>query len=375
MNNSTPKALHRANIANRQASSAHRAKLARNKNRLIVSQWSKKMSATPLFLVTGLFVVVFVVDFQISWELYRDLVATIYPKHQPFWAVALIGLMIAGFTAVVSHLVSKSIDSRLFGWEVFLAVEVKNDGKTSETLAVEDVENARRRELIQGLLLFILLMASVTAISYQRTILMALGKHDLPGNAGFVQKNLPILLAFLGVFTGIYVHYLVELTRRVILVFHFGRQFEKLTRQTYNSDQIVFELIEDAKSNNEKVPMTKNLLDSIFRFRSRANDDNYVDPNDNDIKEVSISVTNHLGEAVDNVRVAAITAGKTKTPSFFTQDGGHAKIYWQDKSEYLTEVIVGSKSFFGHYLAHQNYDIKIVTTGLQDSAKNLLSSN
>lgn len=253
-----------ARTANTHAGLARDARRAHAALDERLRHWDSIMSTAPTLIFTVVFVVVAVVEYLISRELYRE-----FPGNAPPWLIALAFVAMA---IVVSELIV------LFLWpvkRVWKRYELRRDPNHEDLLDEElDARMARitKRQFWWGLLLGILLCLAVLWLSMARV--------DRELEAGLRTNGfgwidfLPVVLYAVEMITGVFLWYLIKRlfygTKRRAL----HRRFTKAVAACAESTALAVGKFEDARNAGADLSdLSDNVREALYRDRHRDHTD------------------------------------------------------------------------------------------------------
>ncbi|MCJ7447732.1 MAG: hypothetical protein MUO72_08565 [Bacteroidales bacterium] len=246
-----------------------------------INAQKKVMTSFPVFLFTICFFVFAISEILYSWEMYRDFLGLFFAS--PHWTITLIlGLAIVLSAAYVAHLLSLNLSLHLFNLEVYKYKSVSNKDIITETEAHEQIRKIQKKNLLWGIAALMILLILVALISIRRTDLSAaaLGIEEL----NFIQKALPVIIVLLETLCGIHLgSYLLPLLVKYYVRSRSESKFLKHLGICKYEDKLVLELLNKVKLRGERLIMTKDIYDSLYRSMTRSlNSLNYVDEIENE---------------------------------------------------------------------------------------------
>jgi hypothetical protein len=311
----------------------------------IVGRWNDLLSNDPVFLFTIIFIICFAADILITWEMYRDVVSYILTST-PAWAMLLLGFLINGFAAVVSHYFSKTKSDGLFNYEVWNLQHIIHKGEKPHEIAVRDVTKDKKNDFFLFLLTSVILVVIVGFISFNRSFLLTAGGNK-DADYNLLQKILPIVIVVAEVFTGIY---LVFVLKRLLWNYKASSnrgKFLNFLHLTNEHDKIVGRLIQKANENNEYVDFQRNVKNSLFRIKYRDLNDSYIDEVEFNQAEFIIKGSSDL--AIPNLSIVGNLNGGGQTNATYTDEQGKAEVHWNSKDEDIDSLIVNGIKLMGPF--------------------------
>jgi hypothetical protein len=263
--------------ANEQALAAREQRTLRDKTKHVLDNWKKIMMNAPVIPFTVIYLLAFWGEALVSWEMYRDVLAAIFPDTQPFWATLIMALFIGGFAAVVSHYGSKRFQQNLFELDVFNTIFITHLGDYTERKAREDVAEDMKKDTRWFWIGFVMLLL-VGFISFNRTILMQAAEGEEQGGVvvNLFSQILPIVIVIIEVFTGFYLVYLIKLMTWTRDHKKYAAAFTQHLNATISNDRAATELAHVATHRNETILDSRHLKDALYRYEHLNTNDDYI---------------------------------------------------------------------------------------------------
>jgi hypothetical protein len=321
----------------------------------IISDWRNIMVGSPVLLLTISFIILATAEILYSWEMYREFLAAFFGA--PHWSIVLLlGLVIVFAAAYVSHLLSKSISSNLFDLEVYNYKHITKKGTILDEEAIEYVNADKKKDLIWGIVGFVLVLAVVGLISWQRSVLMtdATGEDDY----SLIQKIFPIIIVLLEIFTGIYLgQYLLPLWEKLSKKGRAWAKYNKHLNICSREDRLVRGLLEQAAMSGETYISSKQMADSMYRVLYRSeNNINYV----NDIyqKQLTLTVVGNNNQPVVNAQVIGVLPSQSVIGGV-SNAHGNVYLFWETADSHIEQLAINGVVKEGIFKENSNIVISI----------------
>jgi hypothetical protein len=320
-----------------------------------VSDWRKVMVGSPVLLLTISFVILATAEILYSWEMYREFLAAFF--GDPHWSIVLLlGLVIVFAAAYVSHLLSKSISSNLFDLEVYNYKHITKQGTILDEEAVEYISADKKKDLIWGIVGFILVLAVVGLISWQRSVLMTDATGE--GDYSLIQKVFPIIIVLLEIFTGIYLgQYLFP---QWVKLYKKGRAWAKYNKHLNicsREDRLVKVLLEQANLNGETYITSKQMADSMYRVLYRTeNNIHYVDEIYQ--KQLTLTVVGNDNRPVENAQVVGFLPSQSVIGGV-SNAHGNVYLFWETADLHIEQLVINGIIKEGIFKENSNIVISI----------------
>ncbi len=363
--------IKQSTIAALQANQAYFYKNIYYRYEMVLRKWEELMCNSPIIMHTMLFLIFFVADIIVSWQMNRDIMDSVqfFSYDPPSWAILLLCMLINGWAAVTGHFVGKGWSKDIQDWERWNITYIKYGGEVAEHTADADIRReiwwARFYALLSSVILFILVGL---IIRHRLTILSA--ESDLSSlednDISSVAFN-PIVIVFfpvailLGEFvTGFYIIYIIQRLWQKWKRTQNRRRFIRYKINCGEADKRSHEYHEAAKKNGETLSMVADLEASLKRFTTRTQEkDEYIDPIL--LKKASfVLYFMPSGRPVVNQFVYGILANGAKTGHHRTNEHGNVTVLWSgvfDKIELLH--IPGYPTQAGPFYEHSEHIIEI----------------
>jgi len=260
-----------------------------------LTAWENKMSTAPTLALTVAFVIVCIVEYIISRELYRVLTKSVLLPFPIDWIIALGFIAIAIF---LSEMLVLLFSQAKRDWKFYeLRRDVKNDQESEET-TWNKVFQARNSRAIIGVIGSVLMLSVLFYLSWMRaTIEINAGLRTTPFG---VQDLLPVILYAVEIFCGIFIPYLFKKWslnwKRKSLNNIFHDEATKCSKQT--SDAInKYGAAEKLNYDAIAYPVNDNLHEAFFRSDQRdiTNPVDYVRLSQNKEEQVSFHFKDSSG--------------------------------------------------------------------------------
>ena len=336
LNSNAQRADNRAATANKNAGLARVQRDLAIVFECIISAWRSIMVGSPVLLLTICFFVLAAAEIVYSWEMYREFLGAFF--GDPHWfIVLLLGFVIVFAAAYVSHLLSKSISSNLFDLEMYNYKHITKKDTILDEEAREYINADKKQDLIWGIVGFVLLLAVVGLISWQRSILMidATGQDDY----SLIQKVFPIIIVLLEVFTGIYLgQYLIPLWVTLNRKRQAWAKYNKHLDICSREDRLVKVLLEEADRSKETYIPTKQMADSMYRILNRSqNNISYVDEIYQ--KQLKLTVIGNNNQVVENAQVVGFLPSQSVVGSI-SNSHGNAYLFWETPDTHIERLTI-----------------------------------
>ncbi len=348
-------AIHEASTAAEYANTGRKHRSVFYNLRDIVSTWNDLLVNDPVTMFTTIFVICFAADILVAWEMYRDVVSYVLPTT-PTWAMFLLGVLINGFAAIVSHLFSKSKSDGLFNYEVWNLQHLTNKGEKPYEVAVREITKDKKNDLILFWGCFVILLAIVGLASFNRSsLLSAAGQTQADYN--WLQKILPIVIVIAEVFTGIYLFFVIKRLNKKLKASIERNKFLKNLHLTNEHDKIVGRLIQNAQDKGEHIDFQRNVKNALYRLQFRDLDDKYID--EMDFNQAEFIVKNLSNNSLANIRIIGNLDGGGVTNPTYTDEEGKATIHWQTAAENILILQVGGIDLRGPFAKNQTHIVRL----------------
>lgn len=330
-----------AGRAAKAAVNARKARIHRDitlNDESVLNDWSSIMSNSPVKLCTGIFLLVFIFDLLISWELYQDMLAATVPIMANTTGVLICGITIAGAAGYISHLIAKHLSDNEFDRQVYNYQVLHKKDSTVSAIAVEHVLKDSRKDLLIGLILGALLIAIIALISFQRSWLVeaASGEDDY----SLLTKVLPIFFIILEIFVGIYLAYIIDYTGKWFHKWSHTQKFDKCRNYCSYEDRTVVSLSEKADKQGETYIPSKEMADSTYRFLNRSQSNiHYVD--EIFLKNVQLQIVGSNNKPVSNAQVVGVLSSGSKVGAMSNQEGNTC-LYWETEDNQIEKIVVNN---------------------------------
>lgn len=341
-------AAHEGSTAAEYANNGRKYRKDYHSQQNIITRWDNILSNDPVFLFTIIFIICFAADILVSWEMYRDVVSYVLTST-PAWAMLLLGFLINGFAAVVSHYFSKTKSDGLFNYEVWNLQHIIHRGEKPYEIAIRDVTKDKKNDFILFLLTSVTLIVIVGFISFNRSFLLKQGGNDEAGY-NLLQKILPMVIVMAEVFTGIY---LVFVLKRLLLNLKASSnkgKFLNFLHLTNEHDKIVGRLVQKANKNNEYIDIQRNVKNSLYRIKYRDLNDSYID--DLEFNQAEFIIKGAMDNVIPNLRIVGNLTGGGQTNATYTNEEGKAEVHWQSTEEHIDSIIVGGIKLMGPFTSN-----------------------
>jgi len=320
-------AVERSQEASIRALSARVARDERNLLLELLNAWAGLFNNGMVIGFTLLFILAIILEINFSFVMYEDLMSQITGKANAFMAY-FGAFFIVAWGAIVSHYIAKAISKSMYNFAVHNYFNSIN-GNIPLTGAKEEIRRLTRRDLIIGLVLGLLLLSTVTVVSWQRVILMG-EIHN--ADYSLTHKLLPVLAVWVECITGIYLAYFVRLINKKIRLYWVKRKFKVEKLACANDTKMAFNYYQYAADHFEHLPLAKDLLDVIYRWHHRSLDnDNYVDPVPEQ-KTLTVKVMDGKTPAM-GVHLTGTTTDGNNCNSIYTNENGEGILTWIGESD------------------------------------------
>jgi len=332
----------------------------------ILQKWQEFMVNAPIVLHNALFLLFFVVDIFVSWEMIKVIISNgglFVNQPVPWWATLLLCLLINGWAAVTAHFIGKGWSREIQQWERWNFVQVKGHNNTPPNL----IDNEMRQEIIRSRFLSIVsglvLLMVVSIIVYYRYVLL----RDLTGeqNGSFkvlaaVMVFLPIAILIGELFTGDYIWYSIRWVQTVVSRNQNRKNFLKYKEKCGLIDQVVVQYIGYAKNQKELIQLYGDLEQCQMRIKHRSHlNDNYMDPFEK-LHRIGFTFRGRKDQnPIVDAKVYGIFINGMKTGDYHTDADGKVTLYWEGDFNRLDIVSVLGKEYSGPFQADAEHYIDL----------------
>lgn len=355
LNSNAQRADERAANANKNALYARTARDLAIGYEHTISNWKNIMVGSPVLLFTVSFIILAIAEIIYSFEMYREFLAAFFGDPH-FSIVLLLGLVIVFAAAYVSHLLSKGISSNLFDLEVYNYKHITQKGTILDDEAIEYINNDRKKDLLCGIVGFILVLAVVGMISWQRSVMMtdATGEDDY----SLIQKIFPIIIVLLEIVTGIYLgQYLLPLWIKHHKKECAWAKYKKHLNICSHEDRLVKALLEQANINRETYISSKQMADSMYRILYRSeNNINYIDEICQ--KQLTLTIIGDNNQAIENAQVVGFLPSHSIVGGI-SNTKGNVYLFWETADTYIERLAINGIIKEGIFKENSNIVISI----------------
>lgn len=332
----------------------------------ILQKWQEFMVNAPILLHNSLFLLFFVVDIIVSWEMIKVIISNgglFVNQEVPWWATLLLCLLINGWAAVTAHFIGKGWSREIQDWERWNYALVKGKNNTPPNL----IDNEMRQEVIRSRFLAIIsglvLLMVVGIIVYYRNILL----EDLNGEQTGSFKVLAAVMVFLPIailigelFTGDYIWYSIRWLQTILGRNSNRKKFLKYKEKCGLLDQVVVQYIAYARHQKEPIQIYGDLEQCQMRIKHRSHlNDNYMDPFEK-LHRIGFTFRGRKEQKpIPDARVFGIFQNGTKTGDYHTDSDGKVTLYWEGDFNRLDIVNVLGKEYSGPFQADAEHYIDL----------------
>lgn len=356
-------AIEKARQAGVAANKGYRHKLFFVETDNIIKRWQDLMVNAPIVLHNWLFLLFFIVDILVSWEIFRVLIEYTNMITQPGWknvAILLLCLLINAWAVATAHFIGKGWSKEILDWERWNYVFIKRHDLPATSLdALMHKEKIRARWLaiISGTVLLVV----IGFVTRLRFVLMSEGLDpmDISTNFGnIVMLILPFCIIIGELFTGDYVWYSVRWLQARIRRWWHQRRFAEFKEQCGILDLEAVQQSANAKRRNLPIEISGDMERSHLRVKYRSQQDNdYLDPY---FRRIGFSF--HFRETrlpISNTSVFGILPNGAKTGDHKTDTDGKVVLQWDGDWDRLVSVHILSREYLGPFQSNAEHHIDI----------------
>lgn len=315
-----------------------------------LKDWAAIMSDSKYEIPLALFFVLAVVDFFVSYEIYRDMVGK-FIAAPSFCYVLLFGIFIIGLAALASTFLDTSLSKNLYRLAVYNKQHLTYDKDIMDLEAQLMVQRERKTKTVVGIIIAVTVLGMVLGISFQRVFFMEQLENDSALHYTQFDKFLPSVIIVFEIYTGIFLHYFYDRIKTHISYWNNKRLYKKFKAKAVAQDHIAFDLYKNMADQHEidSLRLSKDLRNVIYRvtFLSKAADD-YV--NDIDCQVCKIKI-HDKGVFKKRYTVTGWTTSNKRTNTVVANEEGEALLEWQENTS-LHSIEINGRVFQGPFEAN-----------------------
>ncbi len=330
----------------------------------ILQKWQDFMINAPVVLHNTLFILFFVVDILVSWEMVKEVISNggvFIGREVPWWATLLLCLLINAWAAATAHFIGKGWSKEIQDWERWNLAFVKRQNDMPPNLLDAKINQEIRRARILAIISGVILFAVVALIVYYRNVLLKVLAEENDYNAlATVMTFLPLAILLGELLTGDYVWYSIKWLQTYFGRNRNRRKFLSYKEQCGAADQLAVQYTTNAMQREQPVQIVGDLEYSHLRFkhRSQQNDD-YIDPFDK-WRKIGFTFRQRGNQRpVSDVYVAGILPNGAKTGDYRTDADGKVTLHWDGEFDRLLGVRIVDKEYVGPFQPNAEHYIDL----------------
>jgi len=332
----------------------------------LLRKWEGIMCNSPVVGHTLLFLLFFMADILVSWEMNRDILsqAEFFSGEPPAWAILLICLLINGWAAVSANFIARGWARDIQEMERWNTFYIKSYAGEITDMQNYDLNYERNRSRLYALVSNLVLFLVVGLIIWHRWSLIAAGAEidaEEGGGEGLASTGviiivLPIAILIGELLTGDYIWYLIQ--RVVVKAKHNNNYKSFLKHKRFCSflDKQAFDYHNLSLKEDRKYPLGAELEKSLFRVQFRSLDqDDYMDPVAT-LHRISFRLQSRATQAyVSNTRIFGVLPNGAKISDFITDQHGFVTMSWTSNFDRLELVCVEDRTYPGPFLENSEH--------------------
>lgn len=348
-----------AKLASIHAQKARVLKSKRANLEQVLNREKELFSNSMVIPYTFFFMIAFVVDILVSWEIYRDIL-TVSSLEPSLFFILMVALLINALAAIASHYLGKTASAKFFYWHLDYFIQVTKKGDYPEELAIREMLILKRRELITFVIMTLFTLSLVVFISFQRVFLQKMGQENMVSETesyDLIQKIAPILFIMIEIYCGMFLFEVLQYIRHRSSYQNLTHSFNYQLQRCQEHDKLAFNLVEHAKSKKEIFEFQKDLFDSVQRVQKRTFGDNYVDLFEKN--QITFLIRDINDCPVVRTQVFGFFEAHRKVISGFTNTKGFVEIQWFDEEEYLDSIEIEGIKVKGPFAKDKTHLVRL----------------
>jgi hypothetical protein len=338
----------------------------------ILRKWSDLLVNAPIALHNCLFLIFFIADIFVSWEMIKDIIAQggLFIGEVPAWATLLLCLLINAWAAVTAHFIGKGWSREIQSWERWNYVFIKTRNTAPLNILNDELDREIRRARILAILSGGVLLALVGLIVYYRY--QVIPYLNQPEDSDLVIESitsnpinlviyfLPVAILIGEFFTGDYVWYVIRRTQIWFKRTRNRQKFLKNKELCGAADHMAYQYVQGAQNARQPIEIIGDLEKSMLRVKHRTQtSDDYLDPFSG-FRRIGFTFRyRHNGQAIVGTSAFGTLPNGAKTGDYHTDLDGKVTMQWDGDFDRLEFVQILGKDYLGPFQANAEHYIDV----------------